>query len=273
MARDKLATYRKKRDFEKTQEPKGVNRPKASKKLRFVIQKHDATRLHYDLRLELDGVFKSWAVTRGPSLDPGDKRLAVEVEDHPLDYGDFEGTIPKGQYGGGTVMLWDRGYWTPEGELTASEALAKGDLKFTLEGKRLHGSFVLVRMKADRNGSRRTNWLLIKHQDAFAVSGNGAAVLDDNDTSVASARSMQMIAAGKGRKPRPFMIETDAIAADAVWDSSHGLAAKKREKNRTSSHPNYVKPATGRRLRKTGFTKSNSTATASRCTSILAQSH
>jgi bifunctional non-homologous end joining protein LigD len=251
MARDKLATYRKKRDFEKTQEPKGVNRPKASKKLRFVIQKHDATRLHYDLRLELDGVFKSWAVTRGPSLDPGDKRLAVEVEDHPLDYGDFEGTIPKGQYGGGTVMLWDRGYWTPEGELTASEALAKGDLKFTLEGKRLHGSFVLVRMKADRNGSRRTNWLLIKHQDAFAVSGNGAAVLDDNDTSVASARSMQMIAAGKGRKPRPFMIETDAIAADAVWDSSHGLAAKKREKNKRMSEtvtstsatmPDFVPP-------------------------------
>lgn len=181
-------------------------------------------------------------------------------------------------------MLWDRGYWTLEGELTAGEALAKGDLKFTLEGKRLHGSFVLVRMKADHNGSKRTNWLLIKHQDAFSVSGDGAAVLDDNDTSVASARSMQMIATGKGRKPRPFMVETDAIAADAVWESGHGLAAKKREKNkgcrrppsqspppcRTSSHPNYAKPARGRRLRKTGFTKSNSTATASRCTSILA---
>ncbi len=110
MASDKLSTYKQKRDFEKTQEPSGQATLKASNRRRFVIQKHDATRLHYDLRLELDGVFKSWAVTKGPSLDPHDKRLAVEVEDHPLDYGDFEGTIPKGQYGGGTVMLWDRGY-------------------------------------------------------------------------------------------------------------------------------------------------------------------
>ena len=119
----------------------------ASKRLRFVIQKHDATRLHYDLRLELDGVFKSWAVTRGPSLDPHDKRLAVEVEDHPLDYGDFEGTIPKGQYGGGTVQLWDRGYWEPEGGARPRKRCAKGDLKFTLDGERLKGSWVLVRMK------------------------------------------------------------------------------------------------------------------------------
>ncbi len=105
--------------------------------LRFVIQRHDATRLHYDFRLELDGVFKSWAVTRGPSLDPHDKRLAVEVEDHPLDYGDFEGTIPKGQYGGGTVQLWDRGTWIPEGD--PHDGLKRGDLKFPLEGERLRG--------------------------------------------------------------------------------------------------------------------------------------
>ena len=111
MADKHLAVYRKKRDFEKTAEPSGEAAVAPSKRRRFVIQKHDATRLHYDLRLEFDGVFKSWAVTRGPSLDPHDKRLAVEVEDHPLDYGDFEGTIPKGQYGGGTVQLWDRGYW------------------------------------------------------------------------------------------------------------------------------------------------------------------
>ena len=150
MAKDKLTTYKAKRDFEQTQEPSGQAAVKPSNRRRFVIQKHDATRLHYDLRLELDGVFKSWAVTRGPSLDPHDKRLAVEVEDHPLDYGDFEGTIPKGQYGGGTVMLWDRGYWEPEGKKSPEQALAKGDFKFTLEGERLHGSFVLVRMANDR---------------------------------------------------------------------------------------------------------------------------
>ncbi len=152
MARDKLSTYKQKRDFKLTKEPSGLATLLPSKRRRFVIQKHDASRLHYDLRLELDGVFKSWAVTRGPSLDPHDKRLAVEVEDHPLDYGDFEGTIPKGQYGGGTVMLWDRGFWEPEGKRTPEEGLAKGDFKFTLEGKRLHGSFVLVRMRNDRDG-------------------------------------------------------------------------------------------------------------------------
>src|SRR6187402_1811973 len=138
------------RDFEKTAEPSGEGAVAPSKRRRFVIQKHDATRLHYDLRLEWGGVFKSWAVTRGPSLDPADKRLAVEVEDHPLDYGDFEGTIPKGQYGGGTVMLWDRGHWQPEGKGSIEQQLKKGDLKFQLDGKRLQGSFVLVRMRSDR---------------------------------------------------------------------------------------------------------------------------
>jgi DNA ligase D-like protein (predicted 3'-phosphoesterase) len=140
----KLSNYRAKRNFAKTAEPRGAAEISPSGRRRFVIQKHDATRLHYDLRLELDGTFKSWAVTRGPSLDPHDKRLAVEVEDHPLDYGDFEGTIPKDEYGGGTVQLWDRGYWEPEGKKTPEKALASGDLKFSLEGKRLHGSWVLV---------------------------------------------------------------------------------------------------------------------------------
>lgn len=174
----KLSTYQSKRDFRKTTEPAGTVEIKPSRRLRFVIQKHDATRLHYDLRLELDGVFKSWAVTRGPSLDPADKRLAVEVEDHPLDYGDFEGTIPKGEYGGGTVMLWDRGYWEPEGDMSPEDALKKGDLKFVLNGDRLQGSFVLVRMKHDRNGGKRTNWLLIKHRDDKSVSRNGGAILN-----------------------------------------------------------------------------------------------
>ena len=127
MARKKLSEYRARRDFTKTGEPSGSTAIKSAEYPRFVIQKHDATRLHYDLRLEVDGVFKSWAVTRGPSLDPHDKRLAVEVEDHPLEYGDFEGTIPKGEYGGGTVMLWDRGFWVPEGEESVRKMLSDGD--------------------------------------------------------------------------------------------------------------------------------------------------
>ena len=123
MAIAKLNIYRDKRDFARTAEPSGDRRVREAEYPRFVIQKHAATRLHYDLRLEVNGVFKSWAVTKGPSLDPHDKRLAVEVEDHPLDYGDFEGTIPKGEYGGGTVMVWDRGFWMPQGEKSAEEAL------------------------------------------------------------------------------------------------------------------------------------------------------
>ena len=229
MAGDKLSTYKKKRDFQQTQEPSGSRAVKPSNRLRFVIQKHDATRLHYDLRLELDGVFKSWAVTKGPSLDLHDKRLAVEVEDHPLDYGDFEGTIPRGQYGGGTVMLWDRGYWEPEGDKSPEEALKKGDFKFVLHGERLHGSFVLVRMRNDRDGGKRSNWLLIKHHDEHSVEENGAAILDENMTSVASGRTMEQIAGGKGRKPKPFMTASGDVEADAVWDTKHGLAADERK--------------------------------------------
>lgn len=244
MPNDKLTTYKAKRDFEQTQEPSGQEAVKPSKRRRFVIQKHDATRLHYDLRLELDGVFKSWAVTRGPSLDPHDKRLAVEVEDHPLDYGDFEGTIPKGQYGGGTVMLWDRGYWEPEGKRSPEQALAKGDFKFTLEGQRLRGSFVLVRMAKDRERTKRTNWLLIKHRDQFAVESDGAEILGENATSVASGRSMEAIAAGKGRKTRPFMTEGGNVEADAVWDSRTGLAAEERKsKPRRQKKGDMVTPA------------------------------
>src|SRR5271156_3783017 len=172
-SRKKLSTYVSKRDFAKTSEPSGEKQVAAANRRRFVIQKHDARRLHYDLRLELDGVFKSWAVTKGPSLDPRQKRLAVEVEDHPLDYGDFEGTIPQGEYGGGTVQLWDRGYWEPEGSKTPGEGLASGDLKFTLHGERLKGGWELVKMKHDRTGCKRNNWLLIKHRDQFARDGDG----------------------------------------------------------------------------------------------------
>ena len=238
----KLSTYRAKRDFEKTAEPSGATSIKSSNRGRFVIQKHAARRLHYDLRLELDGVFKSWAVTRGPSLDPHDKRLAVEVEDHPLDYGDFEGTIPRGQYGGGTVQLWDRGYWQPEGDKPPETALKAGDLKFSLDGDRLHGSWVLVRMKQDCTGGKRTNWLLIKHRDDQAAEGDGDALLAE-DRSVASGRSMAEIAAGTGRGPKPFMLATPITAdADAVWDSNRGSAAEARKQRAPSELPGFVAP-------------------------------
>jgi bifunctional non-homologous end joining protein LigD len=231
LAAKNLKKYQSMRDFSVTAEPSGKTAKTApSQRLRYVIQKHEATRLHYDFRLELNGTFRSWAVTRGPSLDPAEKRLAVEVEDHPLDYGDFEGTIPKGQYGGGTVQLWDRGYWELEGEGTPQKALAKGDLKFILHGDRLHGSWVLVRMKNDRTGGKRNNWLLIKHRDQYAKDG-AAAVGDDDDRSVASGRTMKAIAAGSGRAPKPFM--TNPVAKGdpaAVWDSNKGLAKKEREK-------------------------------------------
>jgi bifunctional non-homologous end joining protein LigD len=227
-----LSTYRKKRDFEKTAEPSGEGQVAPSKQRRFVIQKHDATRLHYDLRLEFDGVFKSWAVTRGPSLDPHDKRLAVEVEDHPLDYGDFEGTIPDDQYGGGTVQLWDRGYWVSD---DPERGFKKGDLKFMLHGDKLGGSWVLVRMRSDRDGGKRTNWLLIKHRDEFAREGEANNILDE-DRSVASGRSMQQIAQGKGKAPKPFMtVKSGRGKADAVWHSNRGDAAQARAEDKSAA--------------------------------------
>ena len=246
MAVKKLSTYRNKRDFEKTAEPSGEARVAPSKRRRFVIQKHAATRLHYDLRLEFDGVFKSWAVTRGPSLDPHDKRLAVEVEDHPLDYGDFEGSIPKGEYGGGTVQLWDRGYWESD---DPDKGFKKGDLKFTLYGDKLHGSWVLVRMRHDRDGGKRTNWLLIKHRDEYAREGKANNVLDE-DKSVASGRTMEQIAAGKGRAPKPFMLaKTKRASADAVWHSNRGddvisspAPAKALRGRQVAAMPDFVAP-------------------------------
>lgn len=221
----------------------------SSSQLRFVIQKHAASRLHYDLRLELDGVFKSWAVTRGPSTDPNDKRLAVEVEDHPLDYGDFEGTIPKGEYGGGTVQLWDRGFWSPAEGKKPEDALKGGDLKFTLQGQRLHGSWVLVRLRNDRSGNKRTNWLLIKHRDEFATAGDAQSLLKA-DRSVASGRSMDQIAAGKGKAPTPFMLARDSVKSDAVWrsdreDKSKSVlapAAKPAHGPSLKSMPAFIEP-------------------------------
>ena len=186
-----LAIYNAKRDFSRTKEPSGKVPAKRGKALAFVIQKHEASHLHFDFRLELDGVMKSWAVPKGPSLDPAVKRLAMEVEDHPISYNAFEGTIPQGEYGGGTVMLWDRGTYEPEdggGVESLREGYRRGDLKIALHGKRLEGSWVLVRMK--RPG--RPQWLLIKHSDEHADPARD--IVAEVKTSVASRRTMASIA-------------------------------------------------------------------------------
>jgi bifunctional non-homologous end joining protein LigD len=194
-----LAEYRQKRDFSKTTEPAG-GPTQAGRKLHFVIQKHAASQVHYDLRLELDGVMKSWAVPKGPSLDPSVKRLAMQVEDHPIEYNKFEGTIPQGEYGGGTVMLWDRGTYTyggssPDPQEGIRQGLLKGDFKFVLDGKRLKGSWALVRMRRDQAG--KAQWLLIKHRDEYAAPGSDVAA--EYDTSVATGRTMAEIADGKSK--------------------------------------------------------------------------
>jgi bifunctional non-homologous end joining protein LigD len=232
----KLSHYQAKRDFSQTAEPSGKNIVASAKVRRYIIQKHAATRLHYDFRLELDGVLKSWAVTKGPSIDPHDKRLAVEVEDHPLDYGDFEGAIPRGQYGGGSVQLWDRGYWLPE-ERDPAAAIRKGELKFVVEGERLHGGWVLVRIKNRRIGDKKNNWLLIKHRDEFARDDDGGALLAE-DRSVASGRRMADIAEGKGRRPKPFILATRHKASpNAIWNSNRGSAAELRAAGALSAKP------------------------------------
>jgi bifunctional non-homologous end joining protein LigD len=200
-----LEEYKRKRRFESTPEPPPKVEAKAGH--RFVVQKHDATRLHYDFRLEMEGVLKSWAVPKGPSLDPADKRLAMQVEDHPVSYFDFEGIIPEGNYGAGTVMVWDVGTWQPlspvavQGKYvpgTEAEAvamLAKGDLKFRLDGKKLKGDFALVKMKGRRPGSKGNEWLLIKKHDQYVVEGYD---IDAYDESVLSGRSMAQIAGDAG---------------------------------------------------------------------------
>jgi bifunctional non-homologous end joining protein LigD len=205
-----LETYRKKRQFDVTPEPRGLKGAREGH--RYVIQKHDATRLHYDLRLELDGVMKSWAVTRGPSLDPDQKRLAVHVEDHPIEYNTFEGTIPEGEYGGGTVMIWDRGTWTPEGD--PHKGYAKGHLDFELHGEKLKGRWHLVRMRP-RPGEKGDNWLLIKGNDEAARGPRDPDILKEQPLSVATGRTMEEIAAGKGKK--------------RVWQSGRAAGGKSQQ--------------------------------------------
>ena len=187
-----LEEYRKKRRFGVTAEPEGKTPRPRVKKLAFVIQKHRATALHYDFRLEWKGVMLSWAVPKGPSLDPSVKRLAMQVEDHPLEYNKFEGIIPEGEYGGGTVMIWDRGTWTPESE-DVDAALKKGELKLRLAGEKLEGSWVLVRTR--RGGEGKPSWLLIKHRDEFATKGD---IAEEEPRSVVSKRLLIEIARDEG---------------------------------------------------------------------------
>ncbi|HTL93974.1 MAG TPA: non-homologous end-joining DNA ligase [Gemmatimonadaceae bacterium] len=219
-AASKLRTYRKKRDFGATPEPAGGTEHTARGRhpLRFVVQKHAASHLHFDFRLELDGVMKSWAVPKGPSLDPSVKRLAMQVEDHPIEYNTFEGTIPQGEYGGGTVMVWDRGTYTsdppsPNAEDALRRGYASGDLKFELDGERLHGSWVLVRTK--RGAPNKPQWLLIKHRDEDAKPGED--IVADVETSAATGRTMDEIAEGK--RPRRGR-KSKETPARAVWHSS-----------------------------------------------------
>ena len=216
-----LGPYRKKRDFKRTPEPAPSEISEARAGFSFVVQKHAARRLHYDFRLELNGVLKSWAVTKGPSFDPADKRLAVHVEDHPLEYGSFEGVIPKGQYGGGTVMVWDRGHWEPEGD--PEKGYAKGKLSFHLSGERLKGRWTLARMggRAAREEGYK-NWLLIKSSDEWARPGEGdLLVQDENARSVASQRTMAEI----------------AQAADRVWTSEGEVAPSEVSRRAGSAAP------------------------------------
>jgi bifunctional non-homologous end joining protein LigD len=274
VAKSKLAVYEAKRDFAETTEPQGGGEVAPSARLRFVIQKHAARRLHYDFRLELDGVFKSWAVAKGPSLDPHDKRLAVEVEDHPLEYGDFEGTIPEGQYGGGTVQVWDRGYWENESSGSAKAALRRGNLKFRLDGQRLKGNWVLVRMRRDVARGQHNNWLLIKHHDSFARAGDSDALLEE-DHSVASGRAMAVIAAGKGRSPKSFMLGGSSKSRpDAVWvsngrDGEENPGARRSTKSEVServvSKSKAAKPAT----RRTGSSKAGAGAVRKSTSSVV----
>jgi bifunctional non-homologous end joining protein LigD len=210
-----LEEYHKKRHFDRTPEPKGEAASSPGRRL-YLIQKHDASRLHYDFRLEDAGVLLSWAVPKGPSLDPHERRLAVQVEDHPLDYGDFEGIIPEGEYGGGTVLLWDRGSWEPVGDPVAG--LRKGHLKFHLEGEKLRGGWALVRLRGDGDDDRK-NWLLIKENDDTARPGSEGDVLEERPESVATGRELPEIAADP----------------DRVWSSNREATAKAKAQARAKA--------------------------------------
>jgi bifunctional non-homologous end joining protein LigD len=245
-----LEEYKRKRRFEETPEPP----PKIEKKAghRFVVQCHDATRLHYDFRLELDGVLKSWAVPKGPSLDASDKRLAMQVEDHPVSYFDFEGTIPEGNYGAGTVMVWDVGTWEPlspvpvDGKYVpatdkeANAMLAKGDLKFRLHGKKLNGDFALVHIKGRRPGSKGNEWLLIKKHDDYEVKGYD---IEEYGTSVLTHRTMDEIAGDAKSKEWTSSRPATRGRVKAAWlaDTIAKLDKKKKRSTAESDAPGEEK--------------------------------
>jgi bifunctional non-homologous end joining protein LigD len=261
-----LEVYRKKRKFGVTPEPRGRAARRGGGN-RYVIQKHAASRLHYDLRLELDGVMKSWAVTRGPSLDPADKRLAVHVEDHPVEYNSFEGTIPEGEYGGGTVMIWDRGTWQPEGD--AHRAYAKGHLVFDLNGEKLHGRWHLVRMRG-RPNERADNWLLIKAKDGEARSARDEDILEEEPDSAASGRTMEEIAGGKGKKRVWHSNRRDGSAADpparsqqAFKEELRALRAKSGARAKAPRRQPREKSASPSRERKTPRSKAKAPSSSS----------
>jgi bifunctional non-homologous end joining protein LigD len=263
-----LEEYKRKRDFKQTPEPP----PKVGKgtQRRFVVQKHRATRLHYDFRLEMDGVLKSWAVPKGPSLDPADKRLAMQVEDHPVSYFDFEGTIPEGNYGAGTVMVWDVGTWEPQGN--AAEMMRKGDFKFRLDGQKLKGEFALIHMKARRPGSKGTEWLLIKHRDAYVQEGYD---IDKYDYSVLTQRSMQQIAGDAGsaewKSSRAASTRGGSSKNDWLADSIAKADAKKaksasakKTKKTTVAEGETASPATASSVAKRAPAKTSTKVSTSR---------
>lgn len=229
----KLAEYRRKRDFKKTKEPSGDKAVKSGQTLRYVIQKHAASHLHFDVRLELDGVMKSWAVPKGPSLDTKEKRLAMEVEDHPIAYNTFEGTIPAGEYGGGTVMLWDRGTYTwnrpGDTQKLMREGLAKGKLDFSFHGERLQGSFALVRIRKDKGGKQP--WLMIKHTDEFV---DKRPTTTDKDKSIASGRTMTQIAEGDSKVWHSNRTPAQNVKDQAESPQAKKLAAKNTAVNKSA---------------------------------------
>jgi bifunctional non-homologous end joining protein LigD len=228
-----LKKYQQKRRFDVTPEPSG-NEAGAKKKpveLVFVVQKHRASHLHYDFRLEMHGVLLSWAVPKGPSLDPAVKRLAMQVEDHPIEYASFEGTIPEGEYGGGTVMVWDQGTWEPE-QPDPDAALAKGDLKFTLYGKKLKGSWVLVRTRGFGGSSGRSSWLLIKHRDQYASQRD---IAEEEPLSVVTGRSLEEIARDGGGNVEK------AATGDPVSAAKPKKAARSTVKKTRSARPKASK--------------------------------